>query len=256
MERKREKAGLVIILAAAVSAIGCGAAAQYGAKRFYREAKGIKYDAFAAQPLQGDLSAYNRLVVEPLDNEMEDRIPPQLVASLDEQLFRQLSRVRHFQVVRGPQQSTERTEDVAVLNSDQAAGTSGEPLAQSSFLSESAAEPDRFDSRKQSVSPTAAAPHAVILRGSIVDFDAGKQSLRVLQAGVGRQAMLTLHLSFIDGANGHVLGKYVINSEVYRLGGKSSAGVDKLSAGVARLVAKLVEKQGPRGADRASWKKP
>ncbi len=99
-----------------------------------------------------------------------------------------------------------------------------------------------------SVRPADRAGRTVILRGAILDFDAGKKSMRVLQVGVGRQAVLTLHLLLVGGATGEVLAKYVVNSEVYRLPADSGAMVSKLSKGVGELVAGLIEKGSPAPA--------
>ncbi len=72
---------IAIIAGMALLTSACGPVplAQYSVRRFYRESRGIRYDVFAAQPPTGDLGAYDRLAVEPLENQMEDRIPAELV---------------------------------------------------------------------------------------------------------------------------------------------------------------------------------
>lgn len=205
----RTKITLVIFIVLAGLASGCGPVqlAQYGARRVFRESggRGVRYDAFVAQPMHGDLSSYRQMAVEPLDNQVEEQIPSELVTALNEQLFTTLSQINSLKTVQA-----------------QNNGTTGPPAATS-----------------------ASDQRTVIFRGAIVDFDPGDQTRRILQVGVGRQAVMTLHLEFVDSATGEILGRYVINSEVYRLPSDGSATVGKLAKGIGDLVAGLLTQTPP-----------
>lgn len=218
-EKIKRTASVTIVVGVSLLAVGCGGGAMtYAPRRFVREARGIKYDAFAAQPPVTGFGAYKRLEVEPLQNQMEDQIPARLVASLNEQMLKQLKRVKGLEVV-----PIERRDEKSLLP--------GEAQSKNPFAGNSAA----------GTGPSAAAPRTMILRVEIVDFNAGKQSLRLAQVGVARQAVLTVHLQFADAATGQLLAKYVVNSEIFRLGTNSDAAAVKLSAGIGKLVTRLIE---------------
>lgn len=239
----RKKINIVMLVALTISASACQAPIQYAARRFYKEARGIKYDAFEAEPMDTDLSTYDRMEIEPLENQMEDQIPAELVVRLNEQLFEQVSQVKRLEVVRADHPDDERSEFILLSHDGQASGALHVGAAPLSFSPEAVAVPapsERLGPRP--ITGAASAPRTVILRGTIVDFHPGYKALRVLQIGVGRQAVLTLHLRFVDSATGQELGKYVVNSEVYRMPSDSNAAVEKLSKGVGELVAKLVAK--------------
>lgn len=241
----RAATSVVLLLSLGLMAAGCGAVplAQYAGRRVTREVSGIRYDGFAAVPLGGDFARYQRLEVVPLENEMGDLIPAELVAGLNEGLLRQLQQVRNLEVARA-EPTRQRTSPGAG-----AQARAGDPSAPAPGPADPAAS--AIPLRQASVeSPTA------VLEAIIVDFDPGSQGQRVLQVGVGRQAVLTLHLWFLDGATGQLLGKYIINSEVYRLGSDPDAMVGKLSTGIGELLANVLAAHRPADVnvprDRAS----
>ncbi len=247
----REKISIAIVVGIAILASACGPVplAQYGARRVTREVRGIKYDAFAAQPLSGDLSAYNRLAVEPLQNQVEDKIPAELVASLDAQLFEQLRRVKRLEVARSGQPDSWSGTGAPFHNDGEVIHVESEGLG---LLPRSATVPPGPGSSRKSVRPADSAARTVILRGAIVDFDEGNQGMRLLQVGVGREGVLTLHLWLVDGATGRTLAKYIVNSEADRLKTDSGVMVARLSKGVGELVAGLLEKGNQEPAKAAT----
>lgn len=211
--------GVALLMSLGLLAAGCGAIplAQYIGRRFYKEATGIRYDGFAAEPLGDNLARYQRLEVMPLDNDMEELIPAKLVTGLNEQLFQQLQQVKSIEVVRAEPTRQRISLGAAAL------ARGGDTSASAVTLRQASVE-----------SP------AAVLEAVIVDFHPGSQAERVLQVGVGRQAVLTLHLWFLDGGTGQVLGKYIINSEVYRLGSDPDAMVGRLSTGIGKLMADVL----------------
>ncbi|RMG51193.1 MAG: hypothetical protein D6723_11080 [Acidobacteria bacterium] len=236
---------LIMLINSVIWLAACQVPFQYAARRLFREVHGIRYDAFAVQPLPGDLGKYQQLWIAPLRNEMEDEIPAELVKRLDEQLFQQVRWVKQFDVIRADRSA--HAHSVAVDDS-----LSGKPNGGRATVSISAAESSvtfiPAPSRRPFVLFPEPSERRLILRSAIVDFHPGIQALRVLQIGVGREAVLTLHLWFVDGATGQVLGKYVVNSEVYRMPADSRAAVNKLARGVGQLVARLIETKRSRHA--------
>lgn len=230
---------IVIILAASTAA--CVGAAQYGARRIVKEVRGIKYDAIEAVPVTSS-GTYDSLVIEPLENQMEDAIPAEFVSSLNDELYKHVSKVKRLQVVKARQPGSEK-EDVPPAAGDAVASVTpsmAPPPLSNSLLPKTGSAQSAPSSQPQ-VTRAVSQSRAVILHGAIVDYHPGNQSLRVLQIGVGREAVLTLHLWFVDAATGKELGKYVLDSEVYRLGGDTKATIEKVSKGVGELVAKVVQ---------------
>lgn len=224
------KLGLLMLIGLASVASGCGVAplAQYAGRRFFREAGGIRYDAFLVEPAALDLGAYDRLVVYPLENQMEDQIPAELVTALNEKLSKQLNHALGGKAAGFRKGEALKTPEMGV------------------FLMGFPAESLDAAEHSTVVEDAAASPvneiRTVILHAAIVDFFPGKQSLRVLQIGVGRQAVLTLHMRFVDEATGRLIGRYVVNSEIYRLFEDSSALPDKLAGGIGELVSGLIDR--------------
>lgn len=212
---------LALLLCVAIS--GCAPVVQYAGRRVYRESSGIRYDVFAVTTLPTGTS-YERLEVEPLDNQMEDQIPRELVERLNDTIIGDLGLIRGLDVARPP-----RPEPPA-----NTVGWSGSSL-------DVPVTPPVDGSRRPS-EPGVASPATLILRGAIMDYDAGSQARRVLQIGIGRHAVLTLHLSFVDKETGQEVAKYVVNGEVYRVTENSEALPERLSKGIGALITEFVER--------------
>lgn len=222
---------MTLLLSVAVS--GCLPAVQYAGRRFYRESSGIRYDVFTVTALPTGRS-YERLEVELLDNQMEDQIPRELVERLNDKIIEDLGQIRGLDVARPP-----RPEPPA-----NTVGWSGSSVGVPDTPPVDGSRP---------LEPGGSSPATMMLRGAIVDFREGNQGRRVLQIGVGRQAVLTLHLRFVDKETGQELAKYVVNGEVYRVTENSDALPERIAKGIGTLITELVERDA---LTRASNKPP
>lgn len=248
----------VLLLLGVLAAVelGCGAQAviQYAGRRFYREAKGVSSDGFVAEPFPEDMGPYKQFLVEPLGNQMEDKIPAELLAQLSQKFYSHLKMnlATAGEVIQLQGQVVDDPSTLGLLagldqpsdnGADETTASTGQPpLVPIAWVSAGTISTGVGTPRRDTL----------ILKGIVVDFDQGSTSQRTLQVGVGRDPVLTLFLWFYDGAGGlRKLGKLIVNSSIYRLTSDSETAVEKLSEEVGLMVADLIRRKS-RGGKNAT----